>query len=199
MPLPFQALHVIKKHYFKSSYAVTFPGTQCHKKGCFFLALLSPFQALHVIKKHYFKSSYAVTFPGTQCHKKGCFFLALLSPFQALHVIKKHYFKNSYAVTFPGTQCHKKGCFFLALLSPFQALHVQLGDSLEVTVSLGELADHSADGLVNWTDGRLTHSVTECSKAVAARAGALLTAGCADYLENKGRRLPECACFIQVM
>ncbi|GFS10827.1 hypothetical protein ElyMa_001332300 [Elysia marginata] len=69
--------------------------------------------------------------------------------------------------------------------SQFQALHVQLGGCLTVSVSLGELADQSADGLVNWTDPGLTHTVTECSRGVAARAGALVTAGCADYLENK--------------
>ncbi|GFN96064.1 sedoheptulokinase [Plakobranchus ocellatus] len=73
--------------------------------------------------------------------------------------------------------------------SQFQVLHAQLAGCLSLSVSLGDLSEASATGLVNWTDGNLTHTVTACSQAVAAKAGALLIAGCADYLTNKGSPL----------
>lgn len=68
----------------------------------------------------------------------------------------------------------------------FQALNVQLSDKLRVTIALGDISQQTTGGIVNWTDGGLTHSVTQCSKVIAARAGALMRAACNDYIENKG-------------
>ncbi|KAH9514112.1 hypothetical protein Btru_030287 [Bulinus truncatus] len=72
---------------------------------------------------------------------------------------------------------------------PNQVLKFQLANFLTVCVSVGDLSEQMTVGIVNWTDGGLTHTVTKCSQKIASKAGALMRAACNDYIENKGSDL----------
>ncbi|XP_055863815.1 uncharacterized protein LOC106057471 [Biomphalaria glabrata] len=70
-----------------------------------------------------------------------------------------------------------------------EVLSFKLAGLFAVRISVSDLSEQSTVGIVNWTDGGLTHTVTPCSQKIAAKAGALMRAACSDYIENKGSDL----------
>ncbi|CAL1532885.1 unnamed protein product [Lymnaea stagnalis] len=70
-----------------------------------------------------------------------------------------------------------------------QVLNFRLANFLHVCVCMGDIAEQKTSSIVNWTDGELSHIFTPCSKSIAAKAGALMRAGCSDYIEIKGGNL----------
>ncbi|BFZ23159.1 hypothetical protein BsWGS_26198 [Bradybaena similaris] len=70
-----------------------------------------------------------------------------------------------------------------------QVLSCRLAGMVDMSVSTGELADQKTAGIVNWTDSALTHTVTCCSRSIAAKAGPLMQTACNDYIGTQGKRL----------
>ncbi|XP_005109168.1 uncharacterized protein LOC101856611 [Aplysia californica] len=73
--------------------------------------------------------------------------------------------------------------------SLYEVLHFRLANFLEVSVCMGDISEQLTTGIVNWTDGALSHSITECSQNIASKGGTLMRTACKDYLETKGGSL----------
>ena len=73
-----------------------------------------------------------------------------------------------------------------------QVLRFRLAQCVEVAVSMGDVSEERTQGIVNWTDGKLTHQVTPCSQKMDVKSGTLIRNACKDYIQSKGKYSMGC-------